>query len=193
VRRLAPLGFGDEELRQAFERVGRGDTAVLESRDFSTATGLIPEAFGAIAPVFPTHESRLLTKLPGVAIDVPAIAYVEVSTVAGNAAIVAEGALKPEIVIPGVQRVPTARKLAAHLGLSQEACGGDYPAFAAAAQGELLSKVVDLENQQLYAGTGEANNQVQGLTTHPLILTLDLPCSPKRPARGTPSKLPSLC
>lgn len=168
---LAPLGHSDDQLRRAFEQVGRGETAVL--RAFNTATELIPPTLGPILPVFPTHEQRLLSKLPGVEIDVPAIAYVQVTTVTGNAAIVAEGALKPELVIPGEQKVATARKIAAHTGLSYEAYSGDYQAFVAAVQGELMGKITDAENQQLYAGTGEANGQVNGLTTDPLILTLD--------------------
>lgn len=171
--RLSPLGHDDEQLRRAFAAVGRGETAVLEARDFSTATGLIPPELGPILPVFPTHEQRLLTKLPGIGIDVPSLAYIEVTSVTGNAGIVLEGAPKPEITIPGVQKVATARKLAVHLGLSWEAYSGDYPAFVSACQGELMGKLTDAENQQLFAGTGEANGQVNGLTTNPLILALD--------------------
>ena len=39
-------------------------------------------------PVFPRHDTRLLERLPGIPIDVPAIAYVEVTTVTGAAAVV---------------------------------------------------------------------------------------------------------
>jgi len=171
--RLSPLGHDHEQLRRAFAQVGRGETAVLTARGFSTATGLIPPDLGPILPVFPTHEQRLLTRLPGIAIDVPALAYIEVTSVTGNAGIVLEGQPKPEITIPGVQKVATARKIAAHLGLSWEAYSGDYGAFVSACQGELMGKLTDAENQQLFAGTGEANGQVNGLTTNPLILALD--------------------
>jgi HK97 family phage major capsid protein len=170
---LAPLGHDHEQLRRAFGQVGRGETAVLESRDFSTATSLIPADLGPILPVFPSHEQRLLAKLPGIGITVPSLAYVEVTSVTGNAGITLEGAPKPEIVIPGVQKVATARKIAGHTGVSWEAYSGDYDAFVTAVQGELMGKIVDAENDQLYAGTGEANGQVNGLTTNPLILTLD--------------------
>jgi HK97 family phage major capsid protein len=171
--RLAPLGYADEQLRRAFEQVGHGETAVLETRDFATATGLIPPELGPVLPVFPAHEQRLLAKLPGIAIDVPAISYVEVTTVTGSAGIVAEGAPKPELIIPGVQKVATARKIAAHVGVSWEAYSGDYPAFVTAVQTELMGKITDAENAQLYGGTGEANSQVNGLTTNPAVLTLD--------------------
>lgn len=170
---LSPLGHDHEQLRRAFAAVGRGETAVLEARDFSSATGLIPADLGPILPVFPTHEQRLLAKLPGIGIDVPSIAYVEVTSVTGNAGITLEGAPKPEILIPGVQRVATARKIAGHVGVSWEAYSGDYDAFVVAVQQELLGKLTDAENQQLFAGTGEANGQVNGLSTNPLSLALD--------------------
>ena len=170
--RLSPLGYDDDQLRRAFEQVGRGETAVLQ-RAFTTATGAIPPDLGPILPVFPNHENRLLEKLPGIQIDVPAIAYVEVLASTGNAAIVLEGAPKPELLIPATQKIATARKIAAHVGISWEAYSGDYVAFVAAVQTELMRKVTDAENQQLYGGTGEANGQVNGLATATGILTLD--------------------
>ena len=77
-------------------------------------------------------------------------------------AIVAEGAPKPELLIPATQKIATARKLACHVGISWEAYSGDYVAFVAAVQTELMRKVTDTENQQLYGGTGESNGQVNG-------------------------------
>ena len=84
-----------------------------------------------------------------------------------------EGAPKPELLIPATQKIATARKIAAHVGVSWEAYSGDYMAFITAVQTELMKKVIDAENQQLYAGTGEANGQVNGLATASGILTLD--------------------
>jgi HK97 family phage major capsid protein len=173
--RLSPLGFSDEQLRRAFDTVNRGETAVIamEKRDpgFTSATGLIPPDLGPILPVFPRHENRLLDRLPGVAIDVPAIAYIEVVSTGGTAAVVAEGAAKPELTMPATQQQATARTIAAHVGVSWQAYSGDYPAFVTAVQSELLRAVVDAENLQLYGGTGEANGQVNGLSTNANILT----------------------
>ena len=170
---LSPLGYGDEQLRRAFEQVNRGETAVLETRDpgFTTATPFVPPDLGPVLPVFPRHENRLLDRLPGISIDVPALAYVEVVSVTGTAAVVAEGAAKPELLMPADQKVATARKIACHVGVSWETYSGDYPAFVTAVQSELLRAVVDAENLQLYAGTGEANGQVNGLSTAANILT----------------------
>ncbi|WP_197694444.1 MULTISPECIES: phage major capsid protein [unclassified Mycobacterium] len=170
---LAPLGYSDEQLRRAFDQLHRGETAVLEVRTTNTVGGLVPPELGPILPVFPRHENRLLDRLPGVQIDVPAIAYVEVVSTSGNAAIVPEGGAKPELVMPAIPQTATARKIAAHTGISWEAYSGDYPAFVAAVQTELLKKVVDEENAQLYGGTGEANGQVNGIATNATVLTLD--------------------
>jgi HK97 family phage major capsid protein len=172
--RLSPLGYTDEQLRRAFDQIGRGETAVLEKRDPGFAgplTPLVPPELGPILPVFPRHEDRLLDRLPGVGIDVPAIAYVEVVSTTGTATIVPEGGQKPELLMPATQQVAAARKIAAHVGISWESFN-DYAAFVSSVQGELMRCIVDAENLQLYGGTGDANNQVNGLTTNPNILTL---------------------
>ncbi|MDH6245034.1 phage major capsid protein [Mycobacterium sp. OTB74] len=171
---LSPLGFTDGELRHAFDTIHRGEVAILEHRDPGFAgpiDGLIPPDLGPIIPVFPRHEDRLLNYLPGVAIDVPAIQYIEVVSTTGTAGIVAEGAAKPELLMPADAKVATARKIAAHVGVSWEAMN-DYDAFVASVQGELIRCIVDAENLQLYGGTGEANNQVNGLLSNANILTL---------------------
>jgi hypothetical protein len=96
--RLSPLGHSDEQLRRAFDQVNRGETAVLKTRDpgFTSATGLVPPELFPV-PISPRHENRLLERLPGHAIDVPALAYIEVLSTSGTAAVVAEGAAKPEL------------------------------------------------------------------------------------------------
>ena len=173
--RLAPLGHTDEQVRRAFDSLHRGEPAVLETRApvYSPLTGLVPPDLGPILPVFPRHENRLLNRLPGVAIDVPALAYIQLDDTTGDAAIVGEGQPKPELVMPAVQKVATARKLAAHTGVSWEAYSGDYMAFTTAVQTELMRKIVDCENAQLYGGTGEAAGQVNGIATAANVLTLD--------------------
>ena len=123
--------------------------------------------------MFPRHEQRLLERLPRVAIDLSAIQYIELDATTGVAAIVPEGGAKPELTMPATAKAATARKIAAHTGISWEAYSGDYMAFVNAVQVELMRQVTDAENAQLFAGTGEANNQVNGLTTNANVLTLD--------------------
>jgi hypothetical protein len=173
---LAPLGYHQEQLRHAFDQVNRGETAVLtmERRDpgYVSASPLVPPYLMGL-PVFPRHESRLLNRLPGLAIDVPQVAYIEVVSTTGTAAVVPEGQPKPELLMPTDSKVATARTIAAHVGISWQAYSGDFPAFVTSVQTELLRCVCDEENAQLYGGTGEANGQVNGLTTNPNVLTFD--------------------
>jgi len=122
----------------------------------------------------PRHNVRLMNFLPGVALtDLPALQYIQVTSVTGTATVVGEGQPKAELTIPGVPKVATARKLACHTGISWEAWSGDYQPFVNAVQVELLKQVIDCENLQLFGGRGEANNEVNGLTTDPNILTFD--------------------
>ena len=170
--RLSPLGHTDEQLRRAFDQVNRGETAVLETRDpgFTGVGGLVPPELLPV-PIFPRHENRLLERLPGHAIDVPALAYIEVVSTTGTAGIVAEGAAKPELLMPTTSQTATARKIAAHVGISWEAYSGDFPGFVSAVQVELMRCITDAETLQLFGGTGEANGQVNGLSTNANILT----------------------
>jgi HK97 family phage major capsid protein len=73
--------------------------------------------------------------------------------------------------MPATAQTAFARKIAAHVGISWESFS-DYAAFVSSVQGELMRCIVDAENLQLYGGTGDANNQVNGLTTNANILTL---------------------
>jgi len=168
--RLSPLGHTDEQLRRAFDQINRGETAVLETRAPADVTGLVPPELFPV-PIFPRHEGRLLERLPGHAIDVPALEYIEVVSTTGTAAVVPPGQPKPELVMPADQKTATARKIAAHVGITWESYSGDFPAFVTAVQTELMRCITDAENQQLYGGAGEASGEVNGLLSSPNILT----------------------
>lgn len=167
--RLSPLGFSQEQLRSAHSRLAAGESAMLESRDFTTADSLLPAQLFPI-PTFPIHESRLMDRLPGFALDAPSLEFIQVNSVTGAATIVGEGQVKPEIGMPATKEIVTALKLACHAGVSWESIN-DFDSFTSAVQNELLKRVVDLENQQLVYGTG-GGTQLNGMTTTPGILTL---------------------
>ena len=141
----------------------------METRDFSTADPLLPAELFPI-PTFPRHEARLLDRLNGFALDAPSLEYVQVNSVTGAAAIVGEGQLKPEIVMPSTKVIIQALKLACHGGVSWESIN-DWEAFTASVQNELLKQVIDLENSQLVYGTG-GTTELSGMTTTTGILTL---------------------
>jgi hypothetical protein len=98
---LAPLHFGDEELRKLQGAAMRNEPCRVEARSpmmgmeqrdpgFSTADSLLPPSLFPF-PIEWIHESRLLDKLAGYAIDTPAVTFIRHISSTGAAAPVAEG------------------------------------------------------------------------------------------------------
>jgi hypothetical protein len=159
----------DEELRSAYTRARRGESVAIERRDFTTGVPLLPAELFPV-PTFPRHEWRLLDRLPGYALEVPSLEYIQMLNKSGSAAIVGEGAAKPEISMPATKLICTALKLACHAGISWENML-DYEAFSNAVRIELMRDVIDLENSQLWGGDPTAGG-LNSLTKTPGILTL---------------------
>lgn len=88
----------------------------------------------------------------------------------GAAGIVGEAQPKPEIVMPPTKVIINALKLAAHVGISWESIS-DFDPLTSAVQNELLKRVVDLENAQLWGGDPAAGG-LNSLTKTPGILTM---------------------
>jgi HK97 family phage major capsid protein len=171
--RLSPLAFPMEELRRAHAAALRGEgceiRADMEKR-FSTADSLLPAQLFPY-PTAAVHENRLLDRLPGFAIELPQIEYVQHTSTTGSAASVAEGALKPEITLNVTKLLATAVKLAGHLALSREIID-DWDAFYQYAVGqELFRQVIDTENDQILKGDGTGTDMTgffntTGILTH---------------------------
>ena len=89
--------------------------------------------------------------------EAPSLEYVEVNSVSGSAGIVGEGQPKPELTMPATKLVITAKKLAAHAGVSWENVQ-DYDAFTQAVRTELMNKIIDLENHELVYGDPAAGS-----------------------------------
>jgi HK97 family phage major capsid protein len=166
---LCPLWFDPEEMRAAHTRIAHGESAIMEARPFVSGDSLLPPELFPI-PTFPRHEDRLADKLRGFAMDAPSLEFVQVNTVSGTAQIVGEGQPKPEITMPATKLIVTALKLACHAGISWENIN-DYDAFTTAVRTELLKKIVDLENAQLWGGDPAAGG-LNSLTKTAGILTL---------------------
>ncbi len=168
---LSPLttALPAEELRSAYDRARRGETVSLETRAFASGMSLLPAELYP-QPTFPIHEGRLLDRLPGFALDAPSLEYVQVNSKTGAAAIVGEGAPKPEITLPATKLICPALKLACHAGISWENML-DFEAFTAAVNTELMRDVIDLENDQLWGGDPAAGGlnsltKTAGILTH---------------------------
>jgi HK97 family phage major capsid protein len=173
---LSPLAFPIEELRRAHTAACRGDPAEVRAdvagleKRFSTADSLLPAQLFPY-PTAAMHENRLLDRLPGFAIDMPQLEYVQHTSTTGSAGSVAEGALKPEITLNVTKLLATAVKLAGHLALSREIID-DWDAFYQYAVGqELFRQVIDTENNQILNGAGTGTDMVgfystTGILTH---------------------------
>ncbi|BBY36509.1 nucleoid-structuring protein H-NS [Mycobacterium mantenii] len=182
--RLAPLGFSDQQLQRMQAAAQRGENCRIETekRDFSTADPLLP-ATRFPYPVEQIHEARLLDRLPGYAIETPAVTFIRHISTTGSPAAVAEGALKPELTFNTDALTATAVKLAANNGLSWEIIN-DWPAFQSYANVELYRQIVDLENSLLISGNSgiavysgayqyESQTGMQGFLDTPGILKYD--------------------
>src|SRR5262249_1707238 len=117
--RLAPLDFGDEELRRLQAAVLRGEASRIETRAVSSADSLLPADLYP-QPIMAVHESRILDKLPGYATDLPRITFIRHTSTTGVPAPTLEGALKPELVLNTDEVTADLCKIAAHTGLSWE-------------------------------------------------------------------------
>jgi len=133
--RLAPLHFGDEEMRRLQAAAQRGEPCRVESRAFSTADSLLPPGLFP-TPVEAQHEGRVLDQLPGIAMDAPSLSFIRHTSTTGAAAPTAEGATKQEVVFNVDQLTATAVKLACHNALSYEIIA-DWPAFQSYCGAEL--------------------------------------------------------
>ncbi|ORB47781.1 hypothetical protein BST42_27045 [Mycolicibacterium rhodesiae] len=178
---LSPLAFPDQELRRLQVAAQRGEGARIESRDFSTADPLLPSQLFPY-PVSAIHESRLLDRLPGYAIETPSVTFIRHVSTTGAPAATAEGGLKPEVIFNVDSLTATAVKLAAHNGLSWEIIN-DWPAFQSYCGTELYRQLIDVENEELIQGNagaeftgttvGAGPSGMNGFMSTPGILTHD--------------------
>jgi HK97 family phage major capsid protein len=167
---VAPLDFDHEQLRHAHERLRSGEAIRLESRDFTTATPFLPAELAPYVTA-PVHEGRILDHIPAIGIEAPSLEVIQIKSVTGTASTVAEGAVKAEIVPVTTPLTITAKKIAAHVGLSVEALA-DFDVFTNAVRIELQRQVIDCENEQILYGDGTGTN-LNGFTTTAGIVTFD--------------------
>ena len=139
----------------------------IEARDFSTADSLLPSQLWQQI-VGPQHENRLLGRLPLFPLDAPSVEIVVHNSTTGAAAVVAEGASKPELVFETEKVILQAMKLAAHTACSREIIQ-DFYNFVSYTQSELMRQVVDVENLNLLSGTG--SDELLGFLSTSGILT----------------------
>ena len=150
--RVAPISFDVSELRRAHDRLRRGESVRLEARDFATATPDLPPQLAPWVTEL-QHEGRILDRLPAFALDAPSVEIIQINSVTGAAAVVAEGQAKPEIIPVTTPLTVVAQKIACHVGLSYEALA-DFDVFANYIRIELQRQTIQAENAELMYGDG---------------------------------------
>jgi HK97 family phage major capsid protein len=162
------LHFDTEQLREAHTQMKQGGNVRMEQRLFSSADSLLP------ATLYPwvigqIHEPRLLDRIPTQLVEAPSIEYIVHQSTTGSPGIVAEGALKPEVVMNYVQQTAVLQKIAGHVGVSYEIID-DFSNFLQYTQTELYREIIDAENVNLISGPGGAG-QVDGFLSTSGTLT----------------------
>lgn len=166
-REMAPLAFDDESLHVMHAAVTSRQS--LRVKAFNTAESHLPaHLMGEV--VGPVHETRLLDRLPVMGTTAPSVEYVRHTSTTGSAAITAEGAAKPELVMNLDHVIATAQKIAAHTAVSYEILS-DWSAFVGYVQGELFRQIIDAENAELLNGDGTTGHltgllHTSGILTH---------------------------
>jgi len=160
------LRFNDEQLKALHTAVISQQSIALKT-GFNTAVDELPaQLYPSI--LGPIHENRLLDRLPTFPVSAPSIEYVRHISTTGAPAIVAEGQQKPELIFAVDHVIATVQKIACHAGVSHEALS-DYGAFVSYLQNEIVTQVVDVENDELLNGTGPGH--ITGFLDTPSILT----------------------
>jgi HK97 family phage major capsid protein len=174
---VAPLAFAQADVRAMFEAARTRSSYSIraqrpsgeESRAFGSPEQYLP------AQLFPgvvgmQHENRILDQIPAIGTDSPFYAFIRHNATTedddetpGTAGIVAEGALKPEVILQTDELVIPMLKVAVHSATSWESVS-DFVQWTSYFTNELTRIVIDKENAQLLAGAG-GSNAIQGLTT----------------------------
>jgi HK97 family phage major capsid protein len=165
-REVSPLAFTKGAMETLHKAVESHQPVSVKA--FGTVDSLLPAQLDPLV-VGKIHEHRLSDHLPAMPITAPSYELIVHSPSTGAPAVVAEGGLKPDVVLNTVSSIATAVKLAATFGISHESLS-DWPQFLSYANTEMVRQIEDVENNQLLNGSGTGGN-VTGLLATSGILT----------------------
>jgi len=148
------VAFSSEQIREAFDAVGRRQSAVIEARAVTLYPA--PTGFDENAKMFRREPVRVLSLLPTqIVYSGSSVTYWAASAGATAAAPVAAGAQKPEST-PGWAPVEAPLRKVAHWAEVPTEAFSDFSSFEALITGEMTAGVISGENSQLLSGTGVA-------------------------------------
>lgn len=170
-KQVSPLEFGGAELKAMYKAFQNRAPMSIRAKSFSSVVGELPAQLDP-AVVGKIHESRILERIPTIAINAPSYEFIvhNFASDSGAPGMVAEGGTKPEYVPAVTSSVVTAQKIAMHTGISYESLA-DWPQWLSYVQGECFRQIMDKENSQLLTGDGTGVNllgflQTSGILTH---------------------------
>ncbi len=168
ARLVAPLSFGDEQVRALHNAIEAGESRRIEARAFNSVDSLLPEHLWPQV-IAKQHDNRIIDRLPVYPTSLPSVSYIKHTGTTGVPAVTAEGAVKPELTFGTQEVIATVQKIAAHAGTSWEIIS-DWENFHSWIQTELLAQIVDVENNEILNGTGAGHITgflaTSGILTH---------------------------
>jgi capsid protein len=114
-------------------------------------TGLPPVMLPTLTMPLPYEPDRLFEHFNGIAMDGPAVAFLQHTANASPAAVVAEGATKPDLGMTFVEQVVRPTKIAAIASVTMEALQ-DFEAFISWVPHELNRAVINAETDAVVNG-----------------------------------------
>jgi HK97 family phage major capsid protein len=168
-RGAAPkLAFSEATTKAMWEAACTGSSYTATTKAFNTVESLLPPELAPYVVRW-IHEWRILDKLPVQAVTAPSFEIIRHTSTSGSAAVTAEGASKPEIVLGMDEITLPMVKLACHGAASWEIIS-DHQRFLDYLMVELPLRVIDAENAQILYGNGvgqwEGFFNTSGVLTH---------------------------
>lgn len=163
--KAAPLDLSEEALRNLHQAVTHKTS--FSTKGFSSVDSLLPPQLSPNI-LGPRYETRLMDRLPVTPISAPVFEYLRHTSTTGAVAPVAEGALKPELVLVMDRVLASVVKLAAHSAVSHESMA-DFANFTSYVQNELFRQLIDAENRELLNGSGTGGHLTGILTTSGIL------------------------
>jgi HK97 family phage major capsid protein len=166
-RDVSPLAFTEASLKTLHK--GMENHTPVSVKAFSSVDSLLPAELSPLV-IGKQHEHRLLDHLPAMPVTAPSYEFIVHGSSSGAPGVVAEGGLKPDVVLNGNSSIASIVKLAATFGISHETLA-DWPQWLSYANTEMVRQIEDLENAQLLNGSGTGGNitgflNTSGLLTH---------------------------
>jgi HK97 family phage major capsid protein len=174
----------DAQCSLMYQKAMSGESVIMKDFNDSVSAQIPPQLASWITEAI--HEKRLLDRLPSTATEAPSFRIARHVSTTGDAAIVQEGAVKPEVKLNLDHVDLVMRKLACHSAESWEVLQ-DLDVFTRYLQQELPRRLIEMETHFLLYGRGDSFNELLGFWSTPNVLLHD--CTPSAMAASATAYL----